>query len=55
MQCVRLPTACPAALPAGTRLSYVVCNPQWHETLEATDRVFVLRPRESTGWQVTRG
>lgn len=45
----------PPALPAGTRLSYVVCNPQWHETLEATDRVFVLRPRESTGWQATRG
>lgn len=35
--------------PAGTRLSYVVCNPQWHEALEATDRVFVLRPRETTG------
>jgi predicted RNA methylase len=29
----------------GTRLSYVVCNPPWGEALEATDRVFVLRPR----------
>lgn len=29
----------------GTRLSYVVCNPQYGELLEATDRVFVLRPR----------
>ena len=41
------PAHLPLALPpAGTRLSYVVCNPQWHEALEATDRVFVLRPRE---------
>jgi hypothetical protein len=29
----------------GTRLSYVVCNPLWSEALEATDRIFVLRPR----------
>ena len=33
----------------GTRLSYVVCSPQWHEVLEPTDRVFVLRPREVGG------
>ncbi|PRW44899.1 Potassium channel subfamily T member 2 isoform A [Chlorella sorokiniana] len=39
----------------GTRLSYVVCNPQWHEALEATDRVFVLRPRESTGRHAASG
>ncbi|KAL4448241.1 hypothetical protein ABPG75_005460 [Micractinium tetrahymenae] len=30
----------------GTRLSYVVASPQWGLVLEATDRVFVLRPRE---------
>ncbi len=56
--------ACPASLPtrhgapsllAGTRLSYVVCNPQWHEPLEATDRVFVLRPREATGRHAAGG
>lgn len=30
----------------GTRLSYVVCNPDGGEVLEATDAVFVLRPRD---------
>jgi hypothetical protein len=29
----------------GTRLSVVVANPAWHETVEASDRVFVLRAR----------
>ncbi len=32
----------------GTRLSYVVCNPQWEEPLESTDRFFVLRPRATS-------
>ncbi|GAB4817363.1 hypothetical protein N2152v2_004409 [Parachlorella kessleri] len=31
----------------GTRLSYVVTSPPWHERLEATDRIFVLRPQAS--------
>ncbi|PSC70953.1 transcription factor MYB44-like isoform B [Micractinium conductrix] len=30
----------------GTRLSYVVASPQWSLTLEPSDQVFVLRPRE---------
>lgn len=36
-----------APLAAGTRLSYVVCNPKWEELLEPTDGIFVLRPREA--------